>query len=131
MKAGFSLIELIIVLTLIGILSLMSYPLYTQHLLKVHRVYMAATILDVAGRMEKYHAKYNTYSGANLENLLVNRTRYDKYYNLDIKPEGDTYILKATPINGQAKDTVCGSLSIDQEGNKSAGGGEEVMRCWT
>jgi type IV pilus assembly protein PilE len=130
MKSGFSLIELMIALTLIGIVSLISYPLYNQHLLKVHRVYMVATLLDVAGRMEKYHAKYNTYSGATVENLSVNSSRYDKYYVLDIKAEGDVYMLKAIPINVQEKDTACGMLSIDQNGNKSASGSENGERCW-
>jgi len=130
MKLGFSLIELMIVLALISILSLISYPLYNEHVIRVRRAYMAATLLDAAGRMEKYRVLHESYNGANTKNLSIDTSRYHKYYNLHIAPEGDLYILTATPIGKQAKDILCGSLTIDQDGNKSVGSGDSDIKCW-
>lgn len=130
MKLGFSLIELLIVLTVISILSLISYPLYNGYIIRTHRIYMAATLLDAAVRMEKYYALHSTYDGATTKILLIDETPYKKYYNLQITPAGDLYTLKAIPTGQQAKDISCGSLTINQAGNKTVSGTDGGTRCW-
>ena len=130
-RSGFTLIELLIVLALIGILGLITYPSYNNHLIKVRRVHMVALLLDVATNLEEYHALHGTYKTANIKDLTPNAILYDKYYKLNINLDDSSYTLQATPINTQEKDTLCGTLTLDQNGKKSISGDEaDVMRCW-
>jgi len=128
-KTGFTLIELIIVLALIGILSSISYPFYNEHVIRVRRVYIATALVDLAGRMEGYYLLNNTYSDAD-KKLSIDDSHYKNYYRLDIESKDDLYTLKAIPLGKQAKDLSCGELIINQSGNKSVSGSETVEKCW-
>lgn len=131
MKQGFSLIELMIVLLLIGILSLISYPLYNEHLIRVRRVQIAATLLDLAGCMEEYYALHQTYEEVTVEKLLAHNSQHKNYYVITVDTDKDSYTLRATPINQQAKDATCGTLTLDQNGNRGANENKDnSMRCW-
>lgn len=130
-KLGFTLIELLITLVLIGILSSIAYPFYGKHLIKVHRTYAIAALRDLAGRMEEYYILKNSYDGATLEALHVNNAHYKNYYDIKPTPNNNTYVLHAIPIGKQAdSDSLCGSLTIDQNGNKSISGSGSIEECW-
>jgi len=129
-KLGFTLIELLIVLALVGILSLIVYPSYNKHITRARRIYATSVLLDVAGRIEQYYVKHRTYEGVDLDNLLVDRSRYDKYYDIDVNRTEDGYILTAIPINAQAKDGTCGVLTLDQAGRRGVDGAGSVNNCW-
>jgi type IV pilus assembly protein PilE len=127
-KSGFTLIELLIALTLISILSAIAYPFYNEHLIKVRRTYAAAALEDLAGRMEEYYISKNTYDNATREDLHVNN---NNYYHLDIAAKDNTYVLSAIPLGKQAdSDVLCGSLTLDQNGNKNISGNGLVEECW-
>ena len=130
-KSGFTLIELLITLTLIGILSTIAYPFYNEHLIKVRRTYATAALEDLAGRMEEYYIAKNTYDNATLESLRINNTHYKNYYYLDITAKDNTYVLSAIPLGKQKNsDALCGSLTLDQNGNKNISGSGSVEECW-
>ncbi|MBU0745125.1 MAG: prepilin-type N-terminal cleavage/methylation domain-containing protein [Gammaproteobacteria bacterium] len=127
---GFTLIELVLALTVISILGLISYPSYNEHLLRTRRVYMTMALLDLASSLEIYYASNHTYDGATLEDLLSNRTQSKNHYCLELTTKDDLYTLKATPIGNQKKDLICQTLSLDQDGNKSASGNADIAKCW-
>jgi type IV pilus assembly protein PilE len=130
-KSGFTLMELLIALALISVLSAIAYPFYNGHLVKVRRTYAAAALEDLAGRMEEYYILNNTYNNATLENLHVNEIHYKSYYYLNIITKDDTYVLRAMPLGKQADvDALCGSLTLDQNGNKNISGNGSVEECW-
>lgn len=130
-KIGFTLIELLIVITLIGILSMISYPIYNKHLTKARRTYAMVALLDLAGRMEEYYSSKNSYNDASLENLNINNLNYKNFYKLTITSKNDTYILQAIPLEKQNNnDTLCGALSLDQNGNKYISGFGTIEECW-
>ena len=127
---GFTLIEIILVIAMIGILCLISYPTYNKYFIKTRRIYATAMLLDTINRMENYHLKYNSYSGANLETLEIDNSLYNDHYKLEIKAKEDTYIIKAIPIGKQEQDSECGILSIDQDGNREISKNGNNPGCW-
>jgi len=128
-KSGFSLIELLITLAIIGILVGLAYPRYNQHLITVRRTYAIAALTDVAARLEQYYAANNTYAGATLNNLGVPEINF---YQLQItQATADQYSVSAIPQKQQAQDdSDCGTLILDQEGNKKITGKGKIATCW-
>lgn len=127
-KTGFTLLELIIVLGIIGVLGAIAYPLYNTHLTKMRRTFAITALIDVAGYMEEYYILHNnSYKNVTIkcpENLK-------KFYRFYATSENDIYLLHADPLGEQAKlDTLCGSLTLDQDGNKGIEGSGSVDACW-
>jgi len=121
---GFTLIELLLAITLISILSFIVYPSYNKHLIRVRRIQIATVLLDLAGKMERYHAMKNTYDGADVKIS-------SKYYEIKMESkESDQYILKAIPIGAQKKDKACASLTLDQDGRRGSDGDGSSIECW-
>ena len=124
--------ELIIVLAIIGILAGLAYPRYSQHLITARRAYATIALTDVAARLEQYYTQNNSYAGATLEGLGVSDANYKNYYQLKItQATTDQYTINAMPQNKQAQeDAGCGTLSLDQAGNKNITGSGKIEECW-
>ena len=130
-KSGFTIIELLIVITIIGIFSVVSYPSYNAYLIKTKRTFAIVALTDLAGRMEEYYFLNNSYKDATLENLKINISQYKNYYTLKIDTKQDAYVLIASPVGEQAKnDVLCGSLIIDQNNIRSISGDGSIEECW-
>jgi type IV pilus assembly protein PilE len=119
MKNGFSLIELLCVLGLIGLLSTLAYPSYTKHLVRARRLEAISALLDLATRLEQHHLHQNTY-----QNMIYPPTTPSGYYQLHITQATKTaYQLEATALNKQ--DTQCTHLTLDSQGHEG-----ENSACW-
>lgn len=131
-KFGFSLMELIIVLAIISILAGLAYPHYNQHLITARRAYATVALTDLAARLEQYYTHKNSYAGATLAELGVSDANYKNYYQLKIdQTTNDQYTISAIPQNKQAQDdSDCGTLSLDQAGNKNITGRGKTEECW-
>ena len=110
MHKGFSLIELLAVLVIVGILSAMTYPGYREYIVRAHRSDGQTSLLNLAIRMERSYSENNTY-----ETATVGKDISDNgWYMLSIIHASTfSYALQATPIGTQASsDTRCQSLTI-------------------
>ncbi len=64
--AGFSLIELMVVVAIVAILAAIAYPNYTDTVRRSNRSDARATLLQIAQSLERYFTENNTYAGATL-----------------------------------------------------------------
>ena len=143
--AGFSLIELMIVVAIIAILAGIALPSYTRHVVKTKRVAAQACLSEYASYMERYYTtnlRYDHDTSATpvanpvstapatlvLDCASAQRTGADYSYALPAASlSASSYSLTATPVGAQAtRDAQCGMLSLDQTGAR----GPATAGCW-
>ena len=131
---GFTLIELMIVVAIVGILAAVAYPSYQRYVQDSRRSDARANLVQLAQFMERYYTANGRYvdGGGNAPALPFTespRDGNDKYYDLQLQGvNAQNYTLTATPKGAMAGDR-CGTLSINQAGVKAASGGS-VDECW-
>lgn len=145
---GFSLVELMVVVTIVAILASIAYPLYTQQVRKSRRTDAKSAVLDLAGREERLYSTTNCYTtdqgslgygaaGAALTNTSVG----SGYYTIGVATTTaagaacpTTYAVTATAASpDQLNDTDCRSFSVDQTGRQSSANAavaDSTATCW-
>jgi type IV pilus assembly protein PilE len=138
---GFTLIELMIVVAVIGILTAIALPSYQRYIEKSRRVDAKNAILDLASREERYLSVNSTYSNSatalgygSAFPLAINSTG-TSYYNLNVTNATATaFTAIAVPTGSQTADTTCYSYQVDQLGTQSNldAGGNSIAGagCW-
>lgn len=127
--AGFTLIELMIVVAVIAILSAIAYPSYQQYVVKARRTAVAGCLQQHAQTMERYYTTNLTYANAPAPRC---ETDLDRFYTVGFQggdPTARAFILQAVPTVVQ-KDSKCGTLSIDARGVRTESGSATVADCW-
>jgi type IV pilus assembly protein PilE len=144
--AGFSLIELLVVLVIAGILSALALPSYRQHVQRGYRAEAAAALLEAQHFMERFYSvngRYTTDAGgppALPARLQVMPTSSGgsggsggsaARYQLSVAAASvSTYGLQAEPVGAMAGEP-CGTLTLTQTGLKGrTGSGLSVSECW-
>jgi type IV pilus assembly protein PilE len=153
-KNGFTLIELMIVVAIMGILAAVAYPSYRQHVIKSNRVDAEKNLLELTQWMERFYTENGRYDQdrtdptpvpVTIDSLPFNQsptTGTTTFYNMTftVGPTATTYTLTATPTATQ-DDAECGAISLNhasvkcilaetQCSNGSEADQDAVADCW-
>lgn len=124
---GFTLVELMIVVAIIGILAAVGYPSYQSSVLKGHRAEAEGDMLELSSFMERAYTENSSYAAAALPFASSPRTGTAAYTLSLTVQTASTYTISAVPSTIQANDG-CGTLTVTHTGAQGAGGG--VAACW-
>ena len=129
-ERGFTLIEILVVLAILGILVMIAAPTYQDSVRKSRRSDGMQDLMELSARQERFYAQNSTYTtdvntAAGLN--LGRTTSSEGHYTLAAAAGGTgsiatSYVLTATPVGAQADDAGCLVLSMDSLGQRGATG---------
>lgn len=133
---GFSLIELMIVVAVIGILSAIAYPSYQESVRKGNRAEVKAALLEAAQALERFYSLNGSYLSApdTLPNVYSANvpSAQDTKYQISVQgtPSRNTYTLRATRSGSMSGDP-CGDFEISHTGQKAVVNATRTAdECW-
>lgn len=132
-SAGVTLLELLIVVTIVGILAAIAFPSYQRYVMRTNRAAARACLGEFSQSMERFYTTNMTYIGAAPNLGCFTESNLGARYTFDINPAAAqrTYRVRAVPIGAQlAGDTQCGTLTLNQAGLRTESGSGTVNDCW-
>ncbi len=141
-QMGFTLVELMIAVAIVGIFASISYPSYQSHIMKAKRSEAQAALVSMATAMEQWRVENNNNYGDGTDSIFATQVPTDgigtKTYSLTFtttvsasdSTKYDKYTLTATPVTPQDAD-VCHVLTLKSTGEKVANGvSPDTANCW-
>lgn len=141
LRAGFTLIEVLVVVAIIGILSAIAYPLYNDQVERSRRSDARGALLEIAQAQERFFTINGVYTDdltdLSIDPALQAGTSESGFYNVAVAFVGadtSTFLTTATPVaaRAQAKDDKCTRLTLNQLGVKAGTDsvGKGGAACW-
>jgi type IV pilus assembly protein PilE len=148
--AGFTLIELMITVSIVAILAAIAIPSYNAYIRKSRRTDAKSALLDMASLEERYFSSNNAYSSspsdlgyATALPILISTDYTVTSVNFSVVqaiaggagvvPQVATYSFIATPVGDQVNDTQCASFTVTSGGGqtaKNSAGVDSTQTCW-
>jgi type IV pilus assembly protein PilE len=128
-RRGFTLIELMITVAIVGVLAAIAYPSYTQSVLRSHRTDARAALMQDAQTLEKCYTMNGNYTGCgtfphNSDNSFYNIPAWTARTGFTT---ANSYVLTANARGTQTNDNHCAFMAIDDTGAKTATNAD----CWS
>ncbi|HZR36023.1 MAG TPA: type IV pilin protein [Nevskia sp.] len=148
---GFSFVELLVMLAIVALLSVFGLPALLQYGLQ-DRLATAQTLLkQIAGQQSQWLADHRVYASLNQlgypvdsavaaiylskDGSVSGHASADAIYRISVRLGSPSiasvyYLITAEPVNDQARDRRCGTLSLASTGQVGASGAEGEAGCW-
>ena len=126
-QSGFTMVELMIVVAIIGVLAAVVGPSYQEYVLNTKRTDGKIALLDMADKQERYYLQNNSYASdiAALFGVAGDQFSEKEKYQLAVTSgDANTFTITATAQNDQTADSGCTPLTLNQAGTKGPAG------CW-
>lgn len=126
---GFSLIELMITVSIVSVLVAIALPTYDRYVQRTHRSAAKNTLVQVAQWMERAATATGSYpltAAIPPGPLAVDGA---KYVVTVVSNDGQTYTATATRQGTQISD-ACGNFTLTQSGARGVTGSLPVSECW-
>jgi len=123
--AGFTLIELMFVVAIVGILLALAYPSYVDQVRKARRADATSSLMGVSQTLERCFTRFNSYDHEDCPALPETSDR--GHYELSVERDATTFTVTAEATGDQGND-ACGDFSVDYLGNKTPAPSDD--RCW-
>lgn len=146
LQSGFTLVEAMMVLAIIGVLAALAYPDVAGHAIKARRTEAQAALLELMQQQERFFTEHNTYLAFSAGTSDPAGQRFKWYSGSSAgrsahelsgqacpgQPLSHCIELKATPgtarVDASFRDHECGIITLDSEGSRAAGGAG--AGCW-
>jgi len=142
-QRGVTLMELLVVVSIVGILAGIALPTYRKYLIRTQRSEAKIALLQLQTAQEKYYLQNNSYTDdvatASPTGLGLPNTTETGKYDITVELEADedgteaqAFTATASPHDGggQEDDKDCGSFMIDERGTRSNSGTGTSQVCW-
>ena len=120
-SAGFTLIELMVVVAIVGILSAVAYPAYGNYLRKTHRAAAQVHMMELAQAQSQHMADSRTYAETLADLGVATPAAVSQKYTIAVSvADGppSTFTITATPVVGGAQ-VADGALTINSAGTRT------------
>lgn len=129
---GFSLIELMVTVAIVGVLGMIAIPGYRSYVLRATRAEAKQALLARAADLERCYTRNNTYVNAAATpcNVTLPDASGTNYKIQAASLTANAFTLQAVPQGRQVADTKCGTFSLDDKGGRGASGPTGTTSCW-
>lgn len=120
-QRGFSLIELMVTVAIVGILASIAYPAYTSNVVKSNRAAAQSVLMEIAQKQSQYVVDNRTYAGDVATLGVTVPAKVSALYGIAISVPSSTppsFTVTATPVSG-GRQSDDGALSINSAGAKT------------
>ncbi|MVV46888.1 prepilin-type N-terminal cleavage/methylation domain-containing protein [Pseudomonas sp. PB120] len=124
---GFTLIEIMIVIAIIGIVITIGYPSLTEYVKKGRRAEVVGVLSEQAQTLERFYSNKNVYTGA------TGLSAGTDFYTITPTLTDQTFLLTAVRKAGAMASDKCGDFTLTNTGVRSmvnATAGLTTKDCW-
>jgi type IV pilus assembly protein PilE len=127
-KNGFSLIELVVAMGIVGILAAIAIPAYSSYTKTANRTDAVRSMTYDAQALERCYSQNFTYMGCA---SAASGPSAQGYYTVTITPTVNSFAIVATPLKSpQTQDSACTSFTLNNAGTQGATGSSTSQTCW-
>lgn len=142
-RRGFTLLEMMLALVLLGILLYLALPAYQLQVIAANRGVGVAQLLGVVAQQEQFYGQHGRYAGSfpelgypqkelaiDSQGGVVDALDERRVYRFSLSTAEAGFTLHGVPQLLQAKDVQCQTLGINALGLRSVSGRATTQKCW-